>query len=41
MVLDIMSEQSHFVNLIEGYPDIMSLKTSGKSMDHDSYKQEK
>jgi hypothetical protein len=30
MILDIMNEHSHFVNLIEGYPDLMSLKHSGK-----------
>jgi len=28
---DIMAEQSHFVNLIEGYPDLMSLKQSGRA----------
>jgi len=26
VVQDIMAEQFHFVNLIEGYPDLMSLK---------------
>jgi len=31
VVLDIMNEQCHYVNLIEGYPDLMSLKQSGKS----------
>ena len=30
MILDIMNEHSHFVNLIEGYPDLMSLRHSGK-----------
>jgi len=32
MILDIMNEHSHFVNLIEGYPDLMSLRHSGKRM---------
>lgn len=26
VVMEIMEEESHFVNLIEGYPDLMSLK---------------
>ena len=34
VILDIMSEQSHYVNLIEGYPDLMSLKQSGRSQDN-------
>ena len=29
-----MSEQSHYVNLIEGYPDLMSLKQSGRGQDN-------
>ena len=29
MILDIMNEHSHFVNLIEGYTDLMSLRHSG------------
>lgn len=32
MILDIMNEHSHFVNLIEGYPDLMSLRHSGNKM---------
>jgi len=36
-----MNEQCHFVNLIEGYPDIMSLKVSGRSGDKSSYKDAK
>ena len=32
MILDIMNEHSHFVNLIEGYPDLMSLRHSGNRM---------
>ena len=28
MVLEIMAEHSHFVNLLEGYPDLMSMKQS-------------
>ena len=26
VVLDVMAEHSHFVNLLEGYPDLMSLR---------------
>ena len=29
-----MAEQSHYVNLIEGYPDLMSLKHSGGAITH-------
>jgi hypothetical protein len=32
-----MAEQSHYVNLIEGYPDLMSLKHSGKALQNRCY----
>lgn len=37
VVQDIMAEQSHYVNLIEGYPDLMSLKHSGRGLDNRKY----
>jgi hypothetical protein len=32
LVLDIMAEKSHFTGLLEGYPDLMSLKHSGEKL---------
>jgi len=35
---DIMAEQSHFQTLLEGYPDLMSLKQSGRAQDFRNYR---
>lgn len=41
ILMDIMAEQSHYVHLIEGYPDLMSLKHSGKASETNEYRSTK
>jgi len=35
-IVDIMAENSHFTSLLEGFPDLMSLKHSGRVSDQRS-----
>lgn len=38
ILMDIMAEQSHFVHLVEGYPDLMSLRHSGRAHEFTDYR---